>query len=72
MKISLVNAVIDETEDKEVKLASIENQLKIYARLSGETLRYLFEKLYLIVEDEFLFTDQLNEIMLTHKNKLIR
>lgn len=62
----IMNAVIDETEDKEVKLGLIENQLQDLCQIICDIYsRYLFEKaVFDRRSDEFLFTDQLNEIML--------
>ena len=61
-----MNAVIDETEDKEVKLGLIENQLQDLCQIICDIYsRYLFEKaVFDRRSDEFLFKDQLNEIML--------
>ena len=61
-----MNAVIDETEDKEVKLGLIENQLQDLCQIICDIYsRYLFEKsVFDRRSDEFLFADQLNEIML--------
>ena len=62
----IMNAAIDETEDKEVKLGLIENQLQDLTQVICDIMsRYWFEKE--VVDrrsDEFLFADQLNEIML--------
>lgn len=68
-----MNAVIDETEDKEVKLGLIENQLQDLCQIICDIYsRYLFEKaVFDRRSDEFLFKDQLNEIMLDAQNKLM-
>lgn len=62
----IMNAAIDETEDKAVKLGLIENQLQDLCQIICDIYsRYLFEKaVFERRSDEFLFTDQLNEIML--------
>ena len=62
----IMNAVIDETEDKEVKLGLIENQLQDLCQIICDIYsRYLFEKaVFDRRSDEFMFADQLNEIML--------
>lgn len=62
----IMNAAIDETEDKAVKLGLIENQLQDLCQIICDIYsRYLFEKtVFERRNDEFLFTDQLNEIML--------
>lgn len=61
-----MNAVIDETEDKEVKLGLMKNQLQDLCQIICDIYsRYLFEKaVFDRRSDEFLFKDQLNEIML--------
>ena len=62
----IMNAAIDETQDKAVKLGLIENQLQDLCQIICDIYsRYLFEKaVFDRRSDEFLFADQLNEIML--------
>lgn len=62
----IMNAAIDETEDKAVKLGLIENQLQDLCQIICDIYsRYLFEKtVFERRSDEFLFADQLNDIML--------
>lgn len=67
----IMNAAIDETTDKEVKLGLIENQLQDLTQVICDIMsRYWFEKAVVDRrEEEFLFADQLNEIMLDTQKK---